>query len=64
MLGIFEDEWHETGPISSNLIETPHLLPLDVALSGLKGGTLHHHSMLTSGKRCDASTTPHSVSRS
>jgi len=37
MLSIFEDEWHKTGPISSNPEGTWRLSPLDVALRGLKG---------------------------
>lgn len=64
MLGIFEDKWRETGPISSNPGGTRHLLPLDVTLRGLKGAAQLRHSKLASSKRCHASTATYSDDRS
>jgi hypothetical protein len=64
MLGIFEDEWRKTAPISSNPEGTKRLSPLDVALRGLKGATLLHHSMLASNERRNASTSTYLVNRS
>jgi len=64
MLGILEDEWRETGPISSNPEGTRRLLPLDVTLRGLKGEALLRHSKLASDKRHYASTATTFANRS
>ena len=64
MLSIFEDEWRENGPISSNPDGTRRLSPLDVALPGLKGAALLRRSKLASSKRRHASTATTFVSRS
>lgn len=56
MLGIFEDEWRETGPISSNPKGTRRLSLLDIALHGLKGTALPRRSKLASNEMRHAST--------
>jgi len=66
MLGIFEDEWRETVPISLNPEGTWRLSPLDVALRGLKGVALLRRSKLAlaSSEMRHASTATYLVSRS
>ena len=64
MPSIFEDEWRETGPISSNPKGTRRLSPLDVALRGLKGAVLLRRSKLASNERHHASTATYFVNRS
>ncbi len=64
MLGIFEDEWRKTAPISSNPEGTKRFSPLDVAFCGLKGAALLRHSKLASNERRNASTPTCSVNRS
>ena len=45
----------EDGPIPSNPQGTRPILPLDVAVSGLKGATLRRHSKLARSKMDRAS---------
>ena len=64
MLSIFEDEWRENEPISSNPEGTWRLSPLDVALCGLKRSALLRRSKLTSNERHHASTATTIANRS
>ncbi len=64
MLSIFEDEWRETGPISSNPEGTRRLSPLAVALRGLKGAALLRRSKLASNERRHAGTATTFVNKS
>jgi hypothetical protein len=54
MLGIFDDERHETGPIWPNPCGTLPLWPLDVVTKGLKWPALRRLSRLASGQRGSA----------
>jgi len=64
MPGIFEDEWRDNVPISSNPEGTWRLSPLDVALRGLKGAALLRRSKLASNEKRHASTATYFVNRS
>ena len=63
MLGIFDDERRETGPIWSNPEGTRLIWPLDVVAKGLKWPTLRRLSRLASGQMGHASTATMNLNR-
>ncbi len=63
MLGIFDDERRETGPIWPNACGTRPLAPLDIVAQSLKWPALRRFPRFASGTRGHASAATTAVHR-